>query len=164
MLLAETTGTIMSKEITETGDFSPEKIEKLSEYEFFSNFTHEEISLLLLCAEQVSYEENEVIFQENDIGLKFYAILSGEIIIHRKKSDRVLNTLKPGKIFGEMAVLDGQPRSATAITASKAELLAFNGYRLLENFPFLSVKLLRVMARLLSMRVRSAEAIIDDLI
>jgi CRP/FNR family cyclic AMP-dependent transcriptional regulator len=152
----------MSEKIPETGISNPKKeIEKLSGYYFFSNFTHEEISLLLLCAEQVCYEEGEVVFRESDIGLRFYAILSGEIVIRRDKSGRELARLKPGKVFGEMAVLDGHPRSATAIAASKAELFAFDGLRLLDNFPHLSVKLLRFMARELSMRVRKADALID---
>jgi CRP/FNR family cyclic AMP-dependent transcriptional regulator len=154
----------MQMNVPETGNFSPKEIENLSGYEFFSNFTNEEISLLLLCAEQVSYEEGEVIFKQGDTGLQFYAILSGEIIIRREKSDREINRLKPGKIFGEMAVLDGDPRSATAIAASKADLFAFNGRRLLDNFPHLSVKLLRVMASLLCRRLRKADAMIDELI
>ena len=155
----------MSNKIAEAGNSNSNKeIENLSGYYFFSNFTHEEISLLLLCAEQVSYEKDEVIFRENDIGLQFYAILSGEIIIRREKSGRELARLKPGKIFGEMAVLDGHPRSATVIVASKAELFAFDGRRLLDNFPFLSLKLLRFMAGELTMRLRKADELIDLLL
>lgn len=152
----------MSNNIPETGILRPKKeIENLSGYYFFSNFTFEEISLLLLCAEKICYEEGEVVFRENDIGLNFYAVLSGEILILREKSGRELARLKTGKVFGEMAVLDGHPRSATAIAVSKAELYAFDGVRLLDNFPHLSVKLLRFMARELSMRVRKADAQID---
>ena len=139
----------MSKKFPETGNFNSKKeIENLSGYYFFSNFTHDEISLLLSCAEQVCYEKGEVIF-------------SGEIFIRREKSGRELARLKPGKVFGEMAVLDGHPRSATAIAASEAELFAFDGARLLDNFPHLSVKLLRFMAGELSMLVRKADAMID---
>ena len=153
----------MSKKITETGNLNSKKeIENLSGYEFFANFSRDEISLLLLCAEKVSYEKGEIIFREKDIGLHFYAVLSGDIIIRREKSGRKIRTLKPGQIFGEMAVLDGHPRSASAIAASRVELYAFDGRRLLDNFPFLSVKLLRFMARNITKHLREADELIDN--
>ncbi|HUU27352.1 MAG TPA: cyclic nucleotide-binding domain-containing protein, partial [archaeon] len=129
--------------------------------DFFSTFSFEEISLLLFCAEQVSCEKDEVIFKEGDIGLYFYAILSGEVLIRKEASGKVLAKLKPGEVFGEMAVLDNHPRSATALASTKLELFAFNGLRLLDDFPHLSVKLLRYLARELSKRLREADIWID---
>ena len=151
----------MPTKIPEARKISQEEVEHLTGYNFFSSFNHNEISLLLLCAEQVSYEKDEVILREGDTGLHFYAVLSGEIVISREKSGRELGRLKQGRVFGEMAVLDGHPRSATAIAASRSELLVFDGNRLLGNFPHLSVKLLRFMAHELSMRVRKADDLID---
>lgn len=152
----------MSKRISETLDFKEkEDFEKLSGYYFFSNFSQDEISLLLLCAEQISCEKDEVIFRENDTGLSFYFILSGEVLIRKENSGRELAVLKPGEIFGDMSVLDNHPRSASAIAVTEVELFVFDGPRLLNNFPHLSVKLLRFLACELSKRLRAADNYID---
>jgi len=136
-------------------------VEDLSKYDFFSFFTFEEITLLLFCAESLSFRKGEVIFREGDPGTIFYAILAGEVQIRREASGKVLAVLKPGEVFGEMAVLDNYPRSATAIALSPVEVFAFDGRRLLEDFPHLSVKLLRYLARELSKRLREADMLID---
>ena len=136
-------------------------IEELSETDFFSTFTYEEIALLMFCADNISCHRDEMIFREGDMGRQFFAIRKGKVKIRKEKSGTVLATLGPGEVFGEMAVLDNQPRSASAIAASETELFAFDGHRLLDDFPHLSVKLLRYLARELSRRLREADMLID---
>ena len=133
----------------------------LTKYSFFSSFTFEEISLLLFCAERVSFGKDEIVFKEGDMGCYFYAILSGQVTICKEKSGKILATLNPGEVFGEMTVLDNQPRSATALSVQETDLFAFDGRRLLEDFPHLSVKLLTYLARELCKRLREADLIID---
>ncbi len=136
-------------------------IKELSETDFFSMFSYEEIALLMFCAENIDCRRDEQIFREGDVGRQFFAIRKGKVKIKREKSGIVLATLGPGEVFGEMAVLDNQPRSASAIAASDTELFAFDGHRLLDDFPHLSVKLLRYLARELSRRLREADMLID---
>ena len=136
-------------------------VDSLVNYSFFSSFTAEEISLLLFCSERVKYDKGAEIFKEGDIGTQFYAILKGSVKIRKQASGRFLAQLGPGEVFGEMAVLDNQPRSATAEAATVVELFAFDGHRLLNDFPHLSVKLLRYMARELSKRLRQADMLLD---
>lgn len=133
----------------------------LAKFELFSGFSLEEISLLLFCSERVSFPGNKVIFREGDTGNNFFAILEGRVDIRREASGRTLAQLGPGEVFGEMAVLDNQPRSATAVATAPTELFAFDGHRLLDDFPHLSVKLLRYLARELSKRLREADMLID---
>ncbi len=152
----------MPKKVPDLQKIKQKKIiEDLSRYDFFSSFSFEEISLLLFCAEQVSCKKDEIIFREGDIGVYFYAIHNGEVLIRKEVSGKELAIFKPGQVFGEMAVLDNHPRSATAIAATKVDLFAFNGQRLLDDFPHLSVKLLRYLARELSIRLREADILID---
>jgi CRP-like cAMP-binding protein len=138
-----------------------ELIEKLTGYPFFSFFNSEEISLLLYNAEKVNFSNNEIIFKEGDTGKYFYAIVSGQVAIRMEKSGKTLATLNPGEVFGEMAVLDNHPRSATAQAVTDSELFAFDGRRLLEDFPHLSVKLLTYLSRELCKRLREADLMID---
>ena len=136
-------------------------VEELSETDFFSTFTFEEIALLMFCSEHIKCEASEMIFHEGDVGRQFFAIRKGKVKIKKEKSGKILATLGPGEVFGEMSVLDNQPRSASAIAATSTELFAFDGHRLLDDFPHLSVKLLRYLARELSRRLREADMLID---
>jgi CRP-like cAMP-binding protein len=143
------------------GNDQKKLVEELSKTDFFSTFTFEEIALLMFCSEHIKCEESELLFREGDVGRQFFAIRKGKVKIRKEKSGKILATLGPGEVFGEMAVLDNQPRSASAIAATPTELFAFDGHRLLDDFPHLSVKLLRYLARELSRRLREADMLID---
>lgn len=66
-----------------------------------------------------------VLFEEGDPGSRMYVIRSGEVRIVKRVGERaiVLARLGPGEAFGEMALLEGQPRSAEAVVDSDARLL-----------------------------------------
>lgn len=66
-----------------------------------------------------------VIFEEGDPGSRMYVIQAGAVRIVKRVGSRELTLahLGPGEAFGEMALLEGQPRSATAIVASAARIL-----------------------------------------
>ncbi|MCE5272856.1 cyclic nucleotide-binding domain-containing protein [bacterium] len=129
---------------------------------FFSDFTEEELSLLLECAQPIDFDPGDFIFKEGDIGVHFYVILEGRVEIRKEKSGRLLATLGQGKVFGEMAVLENQLRSAAAISATSIRLIAIEGRRLMEDYPHLTVKLLRNLARELSDKLREANQVIDS--
>jgi hydroxyacylglutathione hydrolase len=71
------------------------------------------------------FEKDSVIFEEGAPGLEFYIILSGAVAISKSISgnDRVLAVLKTGNFFGEMAILDGFPRSARAVAVEQGTTL-----------------------------------------
>ena len=60
----------------------------------------------------ISFRPGEVIFREGDKGNEMYVVRSGEVDI--ELDGKVLETLARGGIFGEMALIDGSPRAATA--------------------------------------------------
>jgi CRP/FNR family transcriptional regulator, cyclic AMP receptor protein len=66
-----------------------------------------------------------VVFEEGDPGSRMYVIQSGEVRIVKRVGQReiTLARLGPGEAFGEMALLEGQPRSATAIVETTARIL-----------------------------------------
>lgn len=65
------------------------------------------------------YNASEVVFEEGSTGRELFVVLDGKIdIVRNSGADRtVLVTLGKGEFFGEMAVIDGSARSATAIAA-----------------------------------------------
>lgn len=66
------------------------------------------------------YDASEVIFEEGTIGRELFVVLDGEVNIVRKtpSTEIVIATLGKGEFFGEMAVIDSSPRSATAVAAA----------------------------------------------
>lgn len=73
-------------------------------------------------------EQGEVLFNEGEKGDVMYLIREGKIKITKGKDEdeKVLAVLKEGDFFGEMAIIDGSPRSAGAIAASTVSLLVID--------------------------------------
>lgn len=82
-----------------------------------------------------TFEDGQVIITEFENGDKFYLIQSGIVQLTKCANDtnKNLDILKPGEFFGEMAILDNSPRSATCVASGKVECLEFNK----ENFELL---------------------------
>ena len=84
---------------------------------------------------QKEYESGQVIICEFEPGDSFYLVQSGEVqlVKYVNGSMSKLDILKPGEFFGEMAILDNSPRSATCMAAGAVQCLEFNK----ENFKVL---------------------------
>lgn len=76
------------------------------------------------------YPAGEVLFREGDAGDVMYVIQAGEVEILRrvKDQDRVLAVLPAGEFFGEMAIVNDRPRSATAVVRRQSRLLVIDGH------------------------------------
>jgi CRP/FNR family cyclic AMP-dependent transcriptional regulator len=83
----------------------------------------------------VTYQPDDMIFCEYEPGNEFYLLQEGRIKVTKVLSDteKTLDIFHPGDIFGEMAILEDQPRSATAIAMDRVKVLKFNK----ENFDLL---------------------------
>ena len=87
----------------------------------FKDLTAQDIEALdTVCAEEM-FKSNEIIFPEEGPGDKMYIIKSGSVKINKKVKgqENTIAVLNPGEFFGEMALLDGMPRSAAAKSAEK---------------------------------------------
>ncbi len=73
-----------------------------------------------------------VLFREGDIGTKFYILAHGQVAVRgvREGVDKLLTTIGPGKYFGEIALVQERPRTATVITLSRCVILSITK----ENF------------------------------
>ena len=80
-----------------------------------------------------TFQARQIILREGDKGNEVYLIIAGKVVVTERVNQgkyRVLNSLGPGEIFGEMAMLENAPRSATLIAASPTKLLSLTQ----ENF------------------------------
>jgi CRP/FNR family transcriptional regulator, cyclic AMP receptor protein len=75
------------------------------------------------------FEPGTVLFHEGQPGDYMYVVQSGEVEIRRAvgETERVLAVLSSGEFFGEMAILNGRPRSATAVVRTHARLIVIEG-------------------------------------
>ena len=83
----------------------------------------------------ITYEKSDVIFQQGDLGDTMYIIQSGavEISQHQDGKKNVLALLEHGNFFGEMALVDQHPRSATATSITRSRLVPFTRRSLMER-------------------------------
>ena len=108
-------------EFTEAYDGAPSSL-KLFELPAFERFAKQ-------------YEPGEVIITEHEPGDSFYLVQSGRVQLVKcvNGTSKNLDILKPGEFFGEMAILDNSPRSATCVAVGNVKCLEFNK----ENFELL---------------------------
>ncbi|HET9314250.1 MAG TPA: Crp/Fnr family transcriptional regulator [Vicinamibacteria bacterium] len=95
----------------------------------FSELTDEDIVSLARVAIRKHYAKDAVVFFENEEGDFFFMILDGRIkvtILGDDGREVILSLLGAGDFFGEMALLDNEPRSATAIAVEDSELLSLH--------------------------------------
>lgn len=95
----------------------------------FSGMSLEQTRVLTSHLEEQHFLPGEVLFLEGDYSQELYILLSGHIGIvknYHEANERTLTTLEPGDFFGEMAIFEGAPRSATAVAIDDAELLVLS--------------------------------------
>jgi hypothetical protein len=126
----------------------------------FSNLSLEQLEAIEAITREEPYVEGEHVVREGDPGDHLYLVMEGEVSVWRGQggeSAHRLNTLGPGSYFGEMSILDHQPRSATVITTCESRLLVLDGDRLRELI-LEQPEIVFEMFRMLTARVRAAEA------
>lgn len=136
----------------------------LSEIELFSEIDYNSLVILSNLFEERVYNQAEIIFKEDSIGTSMMMITSGEVRISQipdPQTEEALIILKKGDVFGEMALLEDMPRSATAI--ANTNVIIFEVQRekflsFLENNKEAGVKILMKLAKILSSRLRETDA------
>ncbi|MGI9242197.1 MAG: ATP-binding protein [Verrucomicrobiales bacterium] len=134
--------------------------------EFYTNQLFEGIDKDVLDSleiepEPVSLEPGDILFSEGAPGDAFYIVAEGTIRISKGEGEdsELLNLVRAGEFFGEMAVVDGQPRSASA-TAEDHCVLGRIGSRTFDRLATASSQLTRNFVRTLVRRLRTT----DDLL
>jgi CRP-like cAMP-binding protein len=98
-----------------------EKILFLKSVPLFANLSGEELRYVADIAEEIKIDKDTIIFNENEIGDTLYLIIKGKVKI--SKDGKEITVLGEKECFGEMAILDNEPRSATASVIEDSEVL-----------------------------------------
>jgi CRP/FNR family transcriptional regulator, cyclic AMP receptor protein len=108
---------------------------------------------LLAGAGSRSFKAGETIFRTGDAASELFVVQNGNVEI--RIGDRVIETVPENGIFGEMALIDDAPRSATAVAAGDVKLVPVGQKQflfLVSQTPFFALNAMRVLAR----RLRTA--------
>ena len=129
----------------------PEDI--LASASLFSELSRRDLKRLAAATITRAYKKGEVIVKEGELAVAFYLITKGRVNVMRGgegERQTALASLGPGEFFGEMALLDSYPRSASVIAAEDTECLVLSRWDFLAELrsnPFIAVQMLPVLSR-----------------
>ncbi|MBI3970790.1 MAG: Crp/Fnr family transcriptional regulator [Chloroflexi bacterium] len=130
----------------------------------FESLSDGQIDELTRVARRQRFDRDQIVFYQGDCGDTFYVVLAGQVKVSVSSPDgqeAILVILDDGESFGELALLDDQPRSATIEATRPTEVLALRKsdfHRLLGQHPEISIALLRVMTK----RLRDTDQLVQD--
>ena len=127
-------------------------IDLLARVPLFEALPKAHLARVAALAEENEYNPGRVIVQRDDPGRAFYVIVEGSAKVVKGKivSAKGEATLGPGDFFGELALLDGEARSATVVATTSLRVIRIERTglrRLIREEPDLAIKLLEGMAR-----------------
>lgn len=130
------------------------KVGVLKSVGLFSACTTKELTSIAGLVEEVAVPKGTKIVEQGGPGREAFAIIDGTADV--KRDGMKLATLGPGTVFGEMSLLDQEPRSATVSANTDMRLYSIDARafsKLLDQHPAVARKILRVMAQ----RIRALE-------
>lgn len=140
----------------------------LMDCELFNNFPPAEVRSVARYFSISEMLAGEVVFHEGDIGSFMCIVIEGKVNVLKNSLEEknvTLAVLQHGRTFGEMAVLDGERRSATCSAATDSTLLVLSRDsldKMLIEAPRTAAKVVRTIAVSLSRRLRMADGKLVD--
>ena len=135
----------------------------------FSTLDGDELNELLRAIKPVQMREEQLLFSEGDPGDAAYVIESGSLEVYLERPNRqiILAVLKPGAILGEIALLDGLPRTANARAVEQTSLFRIDKREfdfLRRNMRPAAFKVIRGISVTVCERLRETNAMIREVI
>ncbi len=134
-------------------------VEMLERTPVFSELTKRDLNALAQTARQRRYAAGEVIIKEGDDAIGCFIVASGEVEVVKgldSSDQKVLAILGPGDFFGEMAIIDDAPRSATVRAIKDTECIAITRWDFMAEVrtrPDIAIQMLPVLVK----RIRAGE-------
>jgi CRP/FNR family transcriptional regulator, cyclic AMP receptor protein len=138
----------------------------LRAHPFFKDLGHTIIDRLAPRVISTRVKKGAAIFHKGDIGSKLYAVRAGAVRISapsEQGKDAIFNLVVPGEIFGEIAFLDGEQRSADAVAIDDCELMVIERrdfIPLLQDDPEVALRLIKILCS----RLRRTSEQVEDIV
>lgn len=123
----------------------------------FEDLNNRDLAAIERILHRREYRNDETIFLQGDPGMGMYIIESGTVSIVGGTTSNVFAELQDGEFFGELALFDDSPRTATAVAKTPSKVLCFlqpDLFDLIDRNPRLGVKILLRLARTIGERLR----------
>jgi len=122
-------------------------LKHLAQISLFSACSNRDLQKIAKAADELTIDEEREIVKQDTVGREAFVIVEGSAVV--KRNGRAITTLGPGDYFGELALLDGGPRTASVVAETPITLLVlgqreFTG--LLDEVPGLALKIMKVLA------------------
>jgi CRP-like cAMP-binding protein len=151
---------------TQSSTQHSDKHKLLSAHPFFRDFARPIIDRVVSRAITRRIKKGTVIFRKGDAGTNLCAVCTGSVRISvpsEQGQDAIFNVIPPGEIFGEIALLDGGPRTADAVAIEDSELLVIERrdfIPLVREHPELAMKLIEMVCA----RLRRTSEQVEDIV
>jgi len=142
--------------------------EALQALPIFNKLSKRDCTLLLNIVHNRIYVAGEYIFYQGDPGLGMYIIREGEVVIKRENANKKSHSiahLKQGDFFGELALVDGEKRTASAIAKTDAKLAVIfkpDLEEFIDKIPKKGIKIMRGISKIIAARLRKLNADLDQ--
>ena len=143
-------------------------IDFLKSISLFEHLKSNEVARLERTLHTRNFKKDEIVFKEDEPGAALYIIKEGkvDIFINHDADPILLATLDKGMFFGELALFDATPRSATIVASKDSELIALSKPDFIlfsEREPAIGNKIVMRLGQILSKRLRIANEQIEEL-
>ncbi len=131
-------------------------VEMLAKTSIWSGLSDKDLKLIVKASKDRKFEAGETIVQKGEGGVGFYLVLEGSVEI--KSDGTTLAKLGPGQFFGEMSVVDNQPRSADVVALEPSRCLILSAWSfnaLISDNPRMALKMLQECVRRLRITDKS---------
>ncbi len=125
-----------------------QKQELLGKVLLFSDLSRKGLEQITQIADEVQQDKGAVLAQQGDIGQEFVFIIEGEARV--EKDGKTINKLAPHDFFGEISIIDMQPRTASVIAVTNVKLLVVHSRHfkeLIEKVPGLALEIMTALCK-----------------
>jgi len=136
----------------------------------FAGMSGLELNAVSAFLEPRRYAAGAAIFRRGEPGTEMFIVRAGRVAslaLDRDGNERQLYEFGPGRFFGEMAIIENEPRSATCVALETTELLVLEGidfYRLVWEHPMIGSRMLASMAKVMAGWLDEASGFLTDLV
>ncbi|MGP8070377.1 MAG: cyclic nucleotide-binding domain-containing protein [Candidatus Bathyarchaeia archaeon] len=134
-------------------------VDMLEKCSLWSGLDKQDFKAIVKISKQQKFQSGETIVKKGDEGTGFYLVLDGAVEI--RSNGKILSKLGPGQFFGEMSVVDTQPRSADVVAVEPSRVLFLSSWSfksLVSERPRIAVKMLQEFVR----RLRSTDRALSE--